>query len=225
MKLVQKIVKPYLSGLHLGSYTYLFSNILDHTVSKQDTLELIKKNPNLYIKGTVSNFVNLIGLSPIYYIFADNFLIHDKSLEINFIKLLWLVLTHNVLFYKLHKTFHENKSLYFIHKFHHRFVSPIPSNGNAVSIKEYNIAYVLPFLIGSFIVHPSPVDLQVTVFIISSLNMFIHSQELKEMKYFSLLVSPNKHIGHHETRSGTYSAPLFDLDKIFKMKFLKKSYE
>ena len=35
-----------------------------------------------------------------------------------------------------------------------------------------------------------------------------------------------KHIGHHETRSGTYSAPLFDLDNILKMKFPKKrSYE
>ena len=52
--------------------------------------------------------------------------------------------------------------------------------------------------------------------------MLIHSQELKEIKYLSFLVSPMKHIGHHETRSGTYSAPLFDLDKILKMNFSKK---
>ena len=55
---------------------------------------------------------------------------------------------------------------------------------------EYQVAYVLPFLIGKFIVRPSPIDLQVTVvFIISSLNMFIHSQELKKMKYLWFLVS------------------------------------
>ena len=55
--------------------------------------------------------------------------------------------------------------------------------------------------------------------------MFIHSQELKQIKYISYLVSPKKHINHHETRSGTYSAPLFDLDKILKINFLKKSYK
>ena len=44
--------------------------------------------------------------------------------------------------------------------------------------------------------------------------MFIHTQELKHLHYFHYLVSPKKHIGHHETRSGTYSAPLLDLDKM-----------
>lgn len=214
MKLVQKIVKPYLSGLHLGSYTYLFSNILDHTVSKQDTLELIKKNPNLYIKGTVSNFVNLIGLSPIYYIFADNFLIHDKSLEINFIKLLWLVLTHNVLFYKLHKTFHENKSLYFIHKFHHRFVSPIPSNGNAVSIKEYNIAYVLPFLIGALLFKPNAITFQLAIGVISFFNSLVHCGPLRNIKLWPIFVVPKDHLVHHEKLDTKYASPTINIDYI-----------
>ena len=49
MKLVQQIVKPYISGLHLGSYTYLLSHILDHTISKKETLELIQKNPEQII--------------------------------------------------------------------------------------------------------------------------------------------------------------------------------
>ena len=106
--------------------------------------------------------------------------------------------------------------------FHHKYIETTPTIGNAVSSAEYQVAYVLPFMIGSFVVCPSPLDLQVTVFIISSLNMFIHSQELKEMKYFSILVSPQKHIGQHETRSGTYSAPLLDLDKLFKM-FVKQN--
>ena len=117
MKLVPHIVKPYISGLHLGSYTYLFSNILDHTISREQTLDLIQKNPKLYIQSTVSNFINLIGLSPIYYIVAENILLIDKTVHIQWLKTLAIVLTHNVIFYKLHKLFHENKSLYFIHKF------------------------------------------------------------------------------------------------------------
>ena len=59
MKLVPHIVKPYISGLHLGSYTYLFSNILDHTISR-DKHWILYKNPKLYIQSTVSNFINLI---------------------------------------------------------------------------------------------------------------------------------------------------------------------
>ena len=51
MILTSQIIKPYISGLHLGSYTYLFSNILDHTISRTQTLELIEKNPKLYIQN------------------------------------------------------------------------------------------------------------------------------------------------------------------------------
>ena len=50
MKLVPHIVKPYISGLHLGSYTYLFSNILDHTISREQTMELIQKIQNYIFK-------------------------------------------------------------------------------------------------------------------------------------------------------------------------------
>ena len=46
MILTSQIIKPYIAGLHLGSYTYLFSNILDHTISRTQTLELIEKIRN-----------------------------------------------------------------------------------------------------------------------------------------------------------------------------------
>ena len=48
MKLVQKIVKPYLSGLHLGSYTYLFSNILDNTLYNLNTKLFPAKTNTLF---------------------------------------------------------------------------------------------------------------------------------------------------------------------------------
>lgn len=86
MKLIKHIVRPYITGLHLGSYTYLFSNVLDHTISRKNTMELIQKNPKLYIDGTVSNFINLLGLSPMYYIIVDNFFITDKSVELQLLK-------------------------------------------------------------------------------------------------------------------------------------------
>ena len=112
-----------------------------------------------------------------------------------------------------------------MHDFHHQYIETTPTIGNAVTLAEFQVAYILPFLIGSFVVKPSPLDLQASIFIISTLNMIIHAQELKNMKYISYLVSPKKHINHHETRSGTYSAPLLDIDKILKINFLKKSYK
>ena len=39
--IVKSLVTPYIKGLHLGTYTYMFSHILDHTISKHDTLSLI----------------------------------------------------------------------------------------------------------------------------------------------------------------------------------------
>ena len=69
MKLLPHVIKPYISGLHLGSYTYLFSNILDHTVSRQQTMELIQKNPQLYIQSTVSNFIKF-NLELVFHLFT-----------------------------------------------------------------------------------------------------------------------------------------------------------
>ena len=185
----------------------------------------MKNKTDLYVSNIHANLKNLFLLSPFYYFLAYYFLLDSSSNYFSIINTSVLLFIQNIFYHYAHKYMHNIPKIRWMHDFHHKYIETTPTIGNAVTMAEYQIAYVLPFLIGSFIVHPSPVDLQVTVFIISSLNMFIHSQELKEMKYFSLLVSPNKHIGHHETRSGTYSAPLFDLDKIFKMKFLKKSYE
>jgi sterol desaturase/sphingolipid hydroxylase (fatty acid hydroxylase superfamily) len=217
MKLLPHIIKPYISGLHLGSYTYLFSNILDHTISRQQTMELIQKNPQLYIQSTVSNLINLIGLSPIYYIVAENLLLHDKTVHIQWLKTLAIILTHNLIFYKLHKLFHENKSLYFIHKFHHKFVKPIPSNGNAVSILEYNSAYVAPFLIGALIFKPNGISFQLAIAVISVLNSLVHCIPLKNIRLFPIFVAPNDHLIHHEKLTTKYASPFFNVDTMDKI--------
>ena len=224
MQLLPHIVKPYLTGLHLGSYTYLFSNILDHTISRENTLELIKKNPQLYVDSTISNFINLIGLSPIYYIFAENILLRDKSVHIQWLRTLAIVLTHNVLFYKIHKTFHEITPLYAIHKFHHRFVRPIPSNGNAVTILEYNIAYVAPFLIGALFFRPNGVSFQLSIAIISILNSFVHCIPLKNIRLSPFFVIPNDHLVHHEKLTEKYASPLLNVDYLANF-FLMNSKE
>ena len=212
--IITPIIKPYITGLHLGSYTYLFSNVLDHTVSRDDTIQLIKKNPKLYIDSSIANFINLLGLSPIYYVVVDNLLLKDKSMELQLLKILGVVLTHNILFYFLHKSFHERKELYFLHKFHHKFVNPMPSNGNAVSIHEYNIAYVLPFLVGAILFNPNGMSFQLSIAVISFLNALVHCAPLKKIKFFSLFVAPNDHLIHHEKLTTKYASPFLNVDYI-----------
>ena len=74
--IIKYLVNPYIKGLHLGTYTYLFSHILDHTVSKEDTLNLMKKNPTLMNECATSNFINLIGK---FKILSQLLLIHGKT--------------------------------------------------------------------------------------------------------------------------------------------------
>lgn len=219
------VIQPIFQVYKLSIYTFLVSLILDITICYPTTVNYMKNKTDLYIDNLHANLKNLFILSPFYYFLAYYFLLDNSSNYFSIINTFVLLLIQNIFYHYAHQYMHNILSIRWMHDFHHKYIETTPTIGNAVSMAEYQIAYVLPFMIGSFIVHPSPVDLQVTVFIISSLNMFIHSQELKEMKYFSMLVSPKKHIGHHETRSGTYSAPLFDLDKILKISFLKKSYE
>ncbi len=208
------VIKPYISGLHLGSYTYLFSNILDYTLNKEDTMSILKQNPQLYVASTIANFKNLIGLSPLYYIFADNLILHDKSVHFQLFKLLGMLLTHNITFYLIHKCFHDYKSLYHIHKFHHKFVKPVPSNGNAVSMTEYNIAYVLPFIIGAILTKPNELTFKLAIGIISFLNSLVHSGKLKHLRYPSLFVTPSDHLTHHEKLDTKYASPILNIDNI-----------
>lgn len=218
-------LEPLFQVYKLSIYTFLFSIILDVTICLPTTVKYMKNKTDLYIDNLHANLRNLFLLSPFYYFLAYYFLLNSNSNHFSIINTSVLLLVQNVFYHYAHKFMHTIHRIRWMHDFHHKYIETTPTIGNAVSMAEYQIAYVLPFLIGSFVVQPSSIDLQVTVFIIASLNMLIHSQELKEMKYFSMLVSPKKHIGHHETRSGTYSAPLFDLDKILKGNFLKKSYE
>ena len=115
-----------------------------------------------------------------------------------------------------YQLFHENKSLYFIHKLHHKLVKPIPSNGNAVSILEYNSAYVAPFLIGALIFKPNGISFQLAIAIISILNSFVHCIPLKNIRLFPLFVVPNDHLIHHEKLTTKYASPFFNVDTIDK---------
>tara|TARA_B100001175_G_C19403004_1_gene587240 strand:+ start:413 stop:1075 length:663 start_codon:yes stop_codon:yes gene_type:complete len=218
------LLTPLFDVYKLSIYTFLVSLILDLTICLPTTKKYMKNNTQLYIDNLHANLKNLFILSPFYYFLAYNILLDNSIQKFSILNTCVLLFIQNIFYHYAHQYMHIIPNIRWIHDFHHKYTETTPTIGNAVTMSEFQIAYILPFLIGSFIVNPSPLDLKTAIFIISTLNMFIHSQELKEIKYFDYLVSPKKHIGHHETRSGTYSAPLLDLDKLIN-NYLKSSYK
>merc|ERR1712159_786763 len=62
-----------------------------------------------------------------------------------------IVLGHAVGYYCAHRWMHTRR-MYWDHRFHHRFNKyVVPVTANAVSLAEYAIAYMLPFIAGSIL--------------------------------------------------------------------------
>ncbi len=216
------ILEPLINVYLLSSFTILFGYVMDFTVSSNTLEYYCKEKPKLYIDGIKSTMVNLLIIAPINYIIIFNWLNFLISTVYTFsiLKTSLLVLTHNILYFLTHMAVHRISSIRFIHDFHHKFKINLPSIGNAVSVSEFQIMYVLPFLLGSYIFSPSVLDLNISVLIISFLNVLIHCDEFKKLGWVSIFVSPKQHCQHHDTYHSTYSAPLLNFDLLLNNKKL-----
>ena len=62
-------------------------------------------------------------------------------------------------YYCAHRWMHT-RTMYWAHRFHHRFnVVVVPVSANAVSLAEYIIAYMLPFVVGAAFLRPDRLSL------------------------------------------------------------------
>ena len=208
------ILEPLKNVYMLGSFTILFSHILDFTIDKKTLTDYLQKKTDLYIQGLRSLYLNLLLVSGINYIIAYNYLLDIKTNQFQIMKYGGLLLIHNIMYFIMHSMVHKIESIRFIHKFHHLFVENIPSIGNSVSFLEFQIMYVLPFLTGMFLLQPNVKTINASIFTISFLNSLIHSTYLKKCNWLSFLVSPKQHCKHHEVYTGNYAAPLLNLDLI-----------
>lgn len=210
---------PYFEGLYLGMTTITLSTVLDNTISKSYTKDLIKNDTELYIRALQANYINLLLLSPIYYVFVYNYFLDlTKTQTFYIIDYSLLVVIHNIGYYMLHKMMHKVKYLKYMHDFHHMFKKTIATVGNAVEPSEFNIAYVIPFIVGSLLVQPNNFTFKCAIMTISLLNLFIHCPNFKDLNMPKFLVSPGQHMKHHENYSGTYAAPLLNIDYFLNTK-------
>lgn len=209
------LLEPIINVYLLGSFTILFSHILDFTIDKETLITYLQKKTDLYIQGLRSLYMNLLFVSGFNYIIAYNYLLDIQSNNLQILKYSGILLTHNIMYFGMHSMVHKINAIRFIHNFHHLFTQNIPSIGNAVSFLEFQIMYVLPFLTGMYLFKPNVPTINACIFTISFLNSLIHSSALKNVKWLPLLVSPRKHCSHHENYTGNYAAPLIDLDLAF----------
>ena len=208
-----------LKGLCLGLGIFLVGIVLDNTISYKSKKYLFEKNNVLLMQAYTYTAFNLLILSPIYYEILDRYLVTHECIGFSLTKYIALLVIQSIGYYLAHYMMHNIRSLKKIHKFHHKFSNVlIPSLGISVTPYEYTFAYVLPFVVGGYIVNPSLLTLNFAIGTISLLNIFIHCNELSNLKYYRYFVSPNDHFNHHKNipNKNTYAAPLINIDNILE---------
>ena len=203
-------------GFILGSIVWILSILGDYTISKNNTRILKNEDYELYYLANNSLFVNMLIVSPILYSFIDMYLIDHSISSFTFqpLSIAVILLVQNAGYYLVHRLFHKS-SLYRFHSFHHKFDKRlIPSLGNAVSVEEFVFAYMIPFIMGAYITYPSELSMIIPLFLVATLNMSIHCQELTHIKYPGFIVSPEEHFIHHKKRNRHFAAPFLNIDKV-----------
>ena len=216
--IIRKPITSSLNGVELGIATLSTGLLMDNTISKKSLNKLKKTDKDLYNKGMLNVANNLIILGPLYYYFLENYIIKDYLSSVNLVETLSIVSIHSLGYYSSHRLMHRSDLFRKYHNFHHQFNDTlIPSIGNAVSSNEFTFAYMTPFVVGVLIIHPNLNSFNLGVWIVSFMNLIIHTQELENVKYNNYFVSPKTHIKHHQGKNSksTYSAPIFNLEYIY----------
>ncbi len=202
-----------IKGYCLGSIAYIIGFIMDITISRKSFNEIITNIPILYQNAQRKIQYNLLIATPITYSVIDTYLLNHTNNEIEINIIITILSIHGIGYYCAHKAMHQIQCLRKYHNFHHNFDKYIiPSIGNAVSIEEFLIAYVLPFIIGAYLMTPNEINFVIPVSLISVFNNIIHCKELEKIPWLVYFVSPKQHIIHHEIRDKHYAAPILNID-------------
>lgn len=208
-------------GLFLGPSVLLLGIFMDNILCKKEMFFLNLYQENALKEAYKKIFLNLTVVSSFLYWFVTPFFVdYDKNnTKIQWFRLFCLIFIQNIGYYYAHYVMHHY--LYFIHSFHHQFDKYISSSiAFAVSVEEFLFAYILPLMIGAYILYPNENTFLSGIACIAIFNLIIHTPSLKTEYYPSLFVSPKDHLEHHEKRTIHYAAPIFSIDRI--LLFLKK---
>ena len=199
---------------------FLLLAVLEYTCW-DDVVKLrrTEEGRKLYREGIIANLVNIGIFGPLVYYLAVlccckpgltsvSQQLHDAA---------GIVIIEGVLYYLVHKTFHQVPRLYGFHSFHHKFNTIIlPSTANAVSIGEFWLAYMCPLLIATYLLQADELAAVLGSTVIGISNLLIHTPWMECTVYHWTLVSAADHFEHHRKWQGNYGAPLIHVDRILE---------
>lgn len=188
-------------GIKIGIVTYVGGNFADFVINGR----LLNVIDSLRVS------FNLLVIGPIFYNFIFYKLCRRNPFlkQVNAVETLALTFIHSILYKYFHSKMHTTFTG--IHEYHHSFKEDILiSTANAVSILEFVFAYMMPFLIGSLIISPSPSSLNVSASIVSLFNFAVHCESFYNSDWIPGFVPPKLHINHHRRiQPSTTAAPTF----------------
>ena len=223
----------FIHGLCPGAMLITLTAILESYCLPEVKLLLQRSGgKRLYITSLLVNLRNAVFIGALTYYIAHDYICTDRILSIpeKLSCTLGIVAIHGFFYFLIHKAFHEVKSLWWIHRFHHKFNSVVlPSSANAVSVTEFVFAYMAPFLVGAALTRSDIVSTLLATFTIGIVNLLIHfplldgqwpvSYQIESSFPTWIFVSTRDHITHHRHNGNEhYAAPIFHLDRIFSRK-------
>ena len=184
-----------------------------------------KGGQTLYAQGMIANVVNNCILGPAAYELVNNtWMSPPFSFNARLRMIGYILIGHAIGYYLAHRWMHT-RAMYWAHRFHHKFNTFVtPTTANAVSLAEYTIAYMLPFIAGAALLKPDRFSMFFSVMIISLNNLLIHTPKLADASaaYLpSLFVSTADHLEHHKRLTTHYAAPTISVDRILAACFGK----
>lgn len=209
------------NGILSGLAAVVFTAFLELVLSKEDVSRL-RSTPagrELYRSCIYSNIRNNLVLGPITYWLTIEYICRPGPLTVSeqVQSIFGIVLVEGILFYLVHKAFHEVKCLYWMHRYHHRFNTIVlPSSANAVSIAEYVFAYMIPIVAGVYLMGADEASTFLGAAVIAVTNLLIHTPQLEDYVWFWAFVSTHDHLEHHRKLRGNYGAPVFHVDRIVR---------
>ena len=174
----------------------------------------------LHNSAWIKTLRNDLVLEPITYYFTVLYLCHPESTSgvHQIVTAAGIVVIEAVLYYTIHKAYHEVKGLYWIHSYHHKFNNIIlPSTGMAVSVTEYVTAYLFPVVVGVLIAKPDETASFLCGVWIGLTNLLIHTPWMEVVRYPSwIFVTAADHMSHHRKNRDNYGAPILHMDRILE---------
>lgn len=206
-------------GVLNGSLAVLLTVALELTCL-DEVRKLCASNKALYRSALWSNLFNNVVLGSITYHFTVYVFCQPPGLlsvteQVQAVA--GIVVIEAVLYYIIHKAFHEVKGLYWMHSYHHKFNAVVlPSSANAVSVAEYGVAYMLPLVIGVMVTRADETAAFLGAAIVAIPNLLIHTPWLEQYNhhYPWVFVSAADHLSHHRKTRGNYGAPVLHMDRI-----------